>query len=436
MAAQNDLIERRKRSIPRGLFHISNHAIAEGSGARFSDLDGKQFIDFASGVGVLNVGHTPPHVVEAIRDQAGKYLHGCFNLLMYEPYVALAERLNSIIPVPSPAKTFFLNSGAEAVENAVKLARHYSGRTELITFHYAYHGRTALATTMTGRVRSYRTGFGPGAPSVHRAPYPYCYRCPFGSSPDVCDLACFTALKELFIHTVPVKDVAAVVMEPVLGEGGVVVPPESYMKNLAEFCRTSDITLIMDEIQSGIGRTGFWTASEHFGIEPDVLLTAKALASGLPIGAVTGRAEIVDSPPPGGIGGTFCGNPLSCAAALATLEIIEQQNLLVRARELGVKIMKMLESWQDEFEAIGDVRGLGAWAALELVKDRRTREPDGKLTTKLIRKCHEKGLMTLLAGPYSNVVRLLPPLVISDEELDQGFSLLHEALSEVLGQSS
>jgi len=395
------------------------------------DVDGKEYIDFASGVGVLNTGHSPQPVVEAIKAQAEQYLHSCFNLMIYEPYVRLAERLNEIIPAKGPVKTFFVNSGAEAVEHAVKLARHFTGRHELITFHYAYHGRTVLATTMTGRIRSYRVGFGPGAAGVTRAPYPYCYRCPAGKEQASCDLECFQMFLDLFVHTVPLGNVAAVVMEPVLGEGGVVIPPSGYLKKMNAYCEDHGVILIMDEIQSGIGRTGYWTACESFGIQPDMILTAKALASGLPIGAVSGSAQVLDSPPPGGIGGTFCGNPLSCAAALATLDMIEEQKLLERARAIAPILMDALQAWMNEFSFIGDVRGLGAWAALELVEDRVSKKPAGKLTTKIIKACHERGLLTLFAGPFSNVIRLLPPLVISDEELRRGLSILYDVMREV-----
>ena len=409
MNKQEKLIERRRKNVPRGLFHISKHAIAKGHGARIIDVNGKELIDFASGVGVLNTGHTPEKVVRAVQQQAESYLHSCFNLMLYEPYITLAERLNEIIPAAGSRKTFFVNSGAEAVEHAVKLARHFTGKADIITFHYAYHGRTLLTTTMTGRVRSYRTGFGPGVPGVHRAPYPYCYRCPSDARPTSCNLECFRSFRDLFIHTVPLKDVAAVVMEPVLGEGGVIVPPGSYIREMSSFCRENRIVLIMDEIQSGIGRTGYWTASEYFGIQPDIILTAKALASGLPLGSVTGSAEILDSPPPGGIGGTFCGNPLCCAAALATLEMIEEMDLLRNAGKIGDRLLKTFTNWADELEIIGDVRGLGAWVALELVTDRSNKEPASKIASNVIKTCHGKGLMVLLAGPYSNVLRIMPP---------------------------
>ncbi len=435
MSNHSNLIERRKKSIPRGLFHISSYAMSKGFGAALQDIDGKEYIDFASGVGVLNAGHAPRAVVDAIKEQAENYLHSCFNLMIYEPYVRLAERLNDIMPAKEPVKTFLVNSGAEAVEHAVKLARHYTGRPELITFHYAYHGRTVLTTTMTGRVRSYRVGFGQGASGVNRAPYPYCYRCPAGKESGSCNLECFRMFLDLFVHTVPQGNVAAVVMEPVLGEGGVVIPPVEYLRRLETFCQDHGIILIMDEIQSGMGRTGYWTACERFGMKPDMILTAKALASGLPLGAVSGKAEILDSPPPGGIGGTFCGNPVCCAAALATLDTIEEQGLLERARALSPLLMDELRSWMDEFPFIGDVRGLGAWAALELVEDRATRKPAAKLTSKIVKTCHQNGLMTLSAGPFSNVIRLLPPLVISDDELRKGLSILHDSINQVLSNS-
>lgn len=423
--------ERRRESIPRGIFNMTPLIISEAKGARVRDITGREYIDFAGGIGVLNVGHCPEAVVEAIRDQAGKYLHTCFHLMMYEPYIALAEMLNRIVPGDFPKKTLLANSGAEAVENGIKIARSFTKRPGIIAFDGGYHGRTLLALSLTGKVRPYKVGFGPFAPEVYRIPYAYCYRCPLGMEYPSCELRCADCLREAFRLHLPPQEIAALVVEPVLGEGGVVVPPRGYLEKLKGICSEEGIVFVADEVQTGIGRTGKMFACQHLGIEPDILIMGKSLAGGLPLSAVTGRGQIMDAPHVGGLGGTLSGNPLACRAALEVITMIEEGGLASRAMEIGKKVADGLRGFEEEYAIIGDIRWLGAMVGLELVRDRRAKEPATRETRQVVQSCYERGLLITRSGAFSNVLRALMPLVITDEEIDEGLSILEGVLREM-----
>ena len=426
-----ELLAAREKNVPQGPFNIHPIFAKEAHGEIITSIDGKEYIDFTTGIGVTNVGHCPDMIVDAISDQAKKYIHTCFHVVMYEPYIELAEKLNILTPGDFPKKTMFVNSGAEAVENGVKIARYFTKRTGVIAFEQGFHGRTLLAMTLTSKVKPYKFGFGPFAPEIYRMPYPYCYRCGFGLTHPDCELACAEHLEDFFINNAAAEQTAAIIIEPVAGEGGFIVPPAGYFPRLVEICKKYGIVLIMDEVQSGIGRTGKLFASEHFGIEPDVLLTAKSLAAGLPLAGITGRAEMMDAPHVGGLGGTYGGNPLACRSALAVLEMIEKEALLEKSRALGEKLRIALDSWKEKYDVIGDVRGLGAMMAIELVKNRETRAPAADETKEIVTQCREEGLITLSCGNYGNVMRILAPIVIAEDQLEKGLSILESAIEKV-----
>jgi 4-aminobutyrate aminotransferase / (S)-3-amino-2-methylpropionate transaminase / 5-aminovalerate transaminase len=419
----------RAKHVPRGASHSSPALITEAHGAILVAADGREYVDFAGGIGVMNVGHGHPKVVAAIKDQAEKLTHTCFAVAMYEPYIDLAARLNGLTPGSFDKMTLLVNSGAEAVENAVKIARYATGRPAIIALEGCFHGRTLLTMTLTSKVKPYKFKFGPFAPEVHHLPGPNCYRCPFGKQYPSCGVACADHLEDFFISHVAAEQVAAVIAEPIQGEGGFVTPPPEYFPKLQAICRKHGIVLIIDEIQSGMGRTGKMYAIEHWGVEPDLITTAKSLGGGLPISAVTGRSELMDAPHPGGLGGTFAGNPIACRAALAVLDVLEEEGALARAAALGGKVQAALRTLRDRYELIGDVRGIGPMMAMELVRSRETRAPAAEATKELIRLCYEKGLILLSCGQYGNVIRTLMPLTITDEQLDRGFAILDEAFT-------
>jgi 4-aminobutyrate aminotransferase/(S)-3-amino-2-methylpropionate transaminase len=370
-------------------------------------------------------------VVAAIQDQAQKYIHTCFHIAMYEPYVDLAARLNELSPGAFHKKTLFANSGAEAVENAIKIARHATKRPAVIALQNAFHGRTLLTMSLTSKVKPYKLGFGPFAPEVYRMPNAYCYRCPFGLRYPSCDVACADYLEEFFLGNVAPEQTAAVIAEPIQGEGGFVTPPPEYFAKLQAICKKYGIVLVIDEVQTAMGRTGKLFAIEHWGIAPDVVTTAKSLAGGLPLSAVTGRAELMDGPHVGGLGGTFGGNPVACSAALAVLEVLLGEGFLARAEALGAEMRRRFDALQRRFEIIGDVRGKGPMLAIELVSDRVKKTPAAAETKKLVKLCYEKGLVLIACGNHGNVIRTLMPLVITDEQLDRGFAILESALQEL-----
>jgi 4-aminobutyrate aminotransferase/(S)-3-amino-2-methylpropionate transaminase len=427
------LLGRREAAIPRGPSLVTPVCAARAEGAWIEDLDGNRYIDFAGGIGCLNVGHRAPLVEKAVHEQAEKFLHLCFGVTPYEGYIALAEKLNALAPGKSQKKTMLINSGAEAVENAVKIARAYTKRPAVICFEDAFHGRTLLTMSLTSKT-SYKAGFAPFVNDVYRIPYAYCYRCSYGLTYPSCKVACATHLEETFKKIVPVDAVAAIIVEPVLGEGGFIVPPKEFFPIIREICDKYGIVLIADEVQSGIGRTGKYFAIEHYGVEPDLITIAKSIGGGLPLAAVTGKAEIMDAPGPGGLGSTFAGNPASCAAALAALKTIEKEGLLAKSTVIGRRFEERAKGWQKKWPLVGDVRGLGGMCALELVRDRHTREPADKETKEISKFCYEHGLITITAGTYNNIVRILVPLVITDEQFDEGLDVLESALAHVIEQ--
>jgi 4-aminobutyrate aminotransferase/(S)-3-amino-2-methylpropionate transaminase len=423
-----ELFEARRRAIPRGTYNLTPIVIARGEGAMIEDVDGNHFIDFAGGIGVLNAGHAPGPVVKAIQHQAEKFLHSCFHVTMNEPYLRLAEAMNRITPGAFAKKTMFVNSGAEAVENAVKIARAATRRPGVICFEDAFHGRTLLAMSLTSKVHPYKDHFGPYAPEVHRMPYAYCYRCPWGKKYPGCNIECGHFLTDFFKRYVDPDTVAALLVEPVLGEGGFVTPPPEYYPILARLCRENGILLIADEIQTGFGRTGRMWASEHYGLEPDILIASKSIAAGLPIASITGRAELMDAPAEGSLGGTFGGNPVAAAAALAVIDQFEKHDLPARARKVGDRVRASFEGLWKKCPQVGNVRGVGAMMALEFVKDRATKEPAKELVQRITQLCCERGLIAISAGTYGNVIRTLMPLVITEEQLDEGLDILEGAI--------
>jgi 4-aminobutyrate aminotransferase/(S)-3-amino-2-methylpropionate transaminase len=414
--AKEQLTDLRSQFISNGIGHVSMNFVESGQGAILRDIAGKEYIDFAGGIGTMNVGHSHPKVVEAIKTQAEKLTHTCFMVNPYEPAIKLAEKLCRLIPGNFPKKAVFLNCGAEAVENAVKIARYYTKRPAIVVFENAYHGRTLLTMTMTSKVKPYKLGFGPFAPEI--------YRMPFGDviGPDKLD--------DFFIKHVNPEAVAAVVAEPIQGEGGFITPPAGYFQELAKICRDNGILFVADEIQSGMGRTGKMFAIEHWDVEPDLITVAKSLAAGMPLAAVVGKAEVMDAVHPWGLGGTYGGNPVACAASHAVLEIFEEEQLLEKSIALGQKLKSRFEQWQQKYNVIGEIRGLGAMLGLELVKG-PDKAPAADEAKQMVDFCHENGLVILSCGSYGNVIRTLVPLVITDDQLEKGLAIMEEGLAAI-----
>jgi 4-aminobutyrate aminotransferase/(S)-3-amino-2-methylpropionate transaminase len=399
--------------------------VAEGRGALLTDVDGNTFIDFAGGVGCLNVGHSHPRVVEAIQEQAAQFLHTDFTMIPYEVYVTLAERLLAVAPFTGPAKAAFFNAGTEAVENAVKFARAYTGRPAVIGFEGGFHGRTLLSLTLTSKTHPYKAGLGPFAPSVYRVPFANDYRGPDART-------ALAALERALITQVAAEEVAAIVIEPVQGEGGFIVAPQEFMEGVRRICDDNGIVMVVDEIQTGFARTGKLFAIEHYGVEPDLITVAKSIAAGLPLSGVLGKAEIMDAPGDSAIGGTYVGNPVAQAAAIAVLDVIEEERLCDRAAAIGETIRARMEGWRERFDQIGDVRGLGAMLAIELVHDRESKSPAPELATAVVEHAAQHGLLLLKSGIYSNCIRVLLPLVISDGDLDEALGVWEQALEAAL----
>jgi len=426
------LLEQKARYVARGIPNLAPVFIESARGAAIRDVDGNIYLDFYGGIGVANAGHCPEGVVAQVRDQAEKLLHSCFMVAGYEPYVKLAEKLVRITPGDGPKKAMFVNSGAEAVENAVKIARAHTGKPGVIAFEAGFHGRTLLTMTLTSKVKPYKHQFGPFAPEVYKVPSAYCYRCVFGATYPECGMACLKHFERFFVTESDPSNIAAMIVEPVQGEGGFIVPPKEFLPGLQEICARNDIVFIVDEVQTGFARTGRMFASEHFGVTPDLMTLAKGIASGLPLSAVVGRAEIMDAPTPSRIGGTFGGNPVSCAAALATIEALEKEDLSDRAAHIGSVLTGRLKTLQERYPQMGDIRSLGAMVAVEFVTDPRTREPDKEVAAALIGECFKRGLLVMGAGIFSNVVRLMPPLVATDAQVDRASEIITESLQAVL----
>ncbi len=427
------LLARRNKVVPRGVFNVAPLFVDKAVNALITDVEGNEYIDFAAGIGVVNVGHCHPRLVEAVSGQAHKLLHSCFHIVMYEQYVALAELLVQATPGDFPKMCALFNSGAEAVENAVKIARHATGRQAVIAFENGFHGRTLLALSLTSKVKPYKFGFGPFAPEIHRMPYAYCYRCPLHLEYPGCGVACADLLRDFCIGHVAAENVACLVVEPVMGEGGFIAPPPEYFPRLKAICEEFGIVFVADEVQSGFGRTGRMFAMEHYGVEPDLVIMAKGMGGGMPISAVAGRAELMDHPQVGGLGGTYGGNPLSCASALAVLEVFEQERVLDKAQALGERMRARFDQWKERFPCVGDVRGLGPMLALELVEERETKQPAPDLAKALVRRAQQLGLILIACGTFGNVIRVLPPLTIDELTLEQGLAIMEQALAELSG---
>jgi 4-aminobutyrate aminotransferase/(S)-3-amino-2-methylpropionate transaminase len=420
------LLEREQRVIAHPLIvHLPIFA-ERAENATITDVDGNVFVDFAGGVGVINAGHAHPRIVEAVTEQAARFLHTDFTVVPYEPAIELAERLCALAPIGGETRAAFFNAGTEAVENAVKLARLHTGRPGVIAYEGAFHGRTLLSMTMTSKFHPYKTGMGPYAPEVYRAPYPDAYHGPSSAE-------ALARLERMLETHVPAAHVAAIVIEPQLGEGGFVPASTDYMRGLRTLCDRHGIVLVADEVQTGFGRTGRMFAMEHFGVEPDVMTVAKSIAAGLPLSGVIGRAGIMDGSHAGAIGGTYIGNPVAQAAALAVLDVFEEESLLERAVGLGEEIRARMEAWQERWQAIGDVRGLGAMLAIELVRDPASKEPAPELAAAVIDAALQRGLILLKAGPHGNCIRVLCPLTIEEPVLDEALTAWEEALAVVLG---
>ncbi len=430
--ASRTLTERRTHAVPRGVYASVPVFIRHAEGAVLEDVDGNRFIDLAGGIGTTNVGHRNPRVLAAVHRQLDEYLHLCFSITGYEPYVDLAEKLNALTPGHFPKKTLLVNSGAEAVENAVKIARAHTHRPAILCVEDAFHGRTMLGMSLTSKTHPYKHGFGPFLSDIYRIPYGLPAASRIGERLSMSHEDVEQLLDHTFRRVVAAESVAAVIIEPVLGEGGFIVPPAGFLPALADICRRHGIVFIADEVQTGFGRTGELFACTHFGIEPDLILTAKSLGGGLPLAGVTGRAEIMDAPIPGGIGGTFGGNPASCAAALAVIEEFADGSLLARARSLGERFQRRAYAWQRQHPFIGDVRGLGAMQAIEFVD--RDGAPWAAPAKKLAQHCLRSGVLVLTAGTYDNVIRLLMPLVISDEQFSEALEVMERNLNAVAAE--
>lgn len=427
-----DLLERRNKYVPKGISNNCHSFVKKATGALVEDVDGNSYIDFAGAIGTLNVGHTHPRVVRALQEQASQFIHTCFNVMMYESYINLAERLCKLAPGNFDKQAAFFNSGAEAVENAVKIARKYTKRQGIVSFTRGFHGRTLMTMTMTSKVKPYKFGFGPFAPEVYKAPYPYVYRRPEGMTEQQYSAMIIEQFEQFLLAEVAPETIAAVVMEPVQGEGGFIVPDTAFVQRVREICSQHGILFIADEIQTGFARTGKYFAIEHFDVIPDLITISKSMGAGVPISGVIGRAEIMDAVDPGEIGGTYSGSPLGCRAALTVLDIIESENLNDRARILGDRVIEKMQFLAGRFECVGDVRGLGAMCAMEIVKDGQSKTPDKETVGKIVKAAAERGLMLLSAGLYGNVIRILMPLTISDDQLEEGLQTLEEAFEAVL----
>ena len=425
------MIERRKNAVPSAIGCVYPVVIERGEGAMVEDVDGNKFLDWVGGVGVLNIGYSQPEIIEAVKEQSERYFHGMFNIVTHEGYVALAEKLAQITPVKGEKKkVFFANSGAEADENAVKVAKAYTGRPNIIVFSGAFHGRTLLTMTMTSK-KAYTTGLGPLATGVFRARFPYYYRNPEGMPQEKALDYYMQSIENVFEECGAPDTIAAIVVEPLQGEGGLIPAPIEWVKAVREVCDKYGILLIADEVQSGFCRTGRMFASEYWkeaGVMPDILATAKSIAAGIPLSAIVAGEEIMESVAPGTIGGTFCGNPLACAAALKTIEIMERDHLAERSCQIGEKVMARYQAMMEKYPVIGDVRGLGAMVGIEFVKDKTTKEPAPELTSAVIQACASMGLIVESAGTYHNVIRFLAPLVITDEQLKAGLDIFEKAV--------
>ena len=427
------LFEKREKYVARGVSSGTDIFIDEAKGALLKDVDGNVFIDFAGAIGVQNIGHSDEGVVDALKEQLDKYIHPGFHVTMYEPYVALAEKLSNLTSDfggEDGTKVMLANSGAEAVENAIKIARAYTKKTGIISMQGSFHGRTNMTMSITTKYKPYKNGFGPFAVETYKADYAYCYRCPLGCKYPECGLACAESLRTMLNTSISAEMIACLIVEPVQGEGGFVIPPEGYLEALQQICNDNKIVFIVDEIQAGFSRTGKIFAYKNFKVQPDIITLSKSIANGLPLSAVVGKKEIMDASCVGGIGGTYGGSPLGCIAALKVLEKIEKDSLNEKANKMGEIIKNRLNIMKEKFSVIGDVRGLGAMLGVEFVTDRISKEPNPLLVKSIIKNCYQKGVIFLNAGIYGNVIRFLPPIVMTDKQLETGLSILEKAIEE------
>jgi 4-aminobutyrate aminotransferase / (S)-3-amino-2-methylpropionate transaminase / 5-aminovalerate transaminase len=418
------LMARRQAAIPRGVGYSHEVFIARGENAEVWDVEGNRYVDFAGGIAVLNTGHRHPTIIAAVKAQLDHYTHTCFQVLAYEPYVELAERINSKAPGDFAKKTMFLTTGSEAVENAIKIARAYTKRTAVIAFTSGYHGRTLLTLGLTGKVAPYKTGFGPFPAEIFHAKFPNDLR---GISVD----ESLASVESIFKNDVEASRVAAIIVEPVQGEGGFNIAPPEFLQRLRALCDQHGILLIADEVQTGAGRTGTWFAVEQCGVAPDMITMAKSMAGGFPISAVVGRADVMDAPAPGGLGGTYAGSPMSCVAALAVLEVFEKENLLERSKQLGVRLINRLKAMASNSQSIADVRGLGAMVAFEVCKNGDLHQPDAEMAKRICAEATKRGLILLSCGTYGNVIRILVPLTASDAIVDEGLAIIDSCLTAI-----
>lgn len=426
------LLERRKKIVPKGISNGIPTFISSAKGAILTDVDGNTFIDFAGAIGCINVGHCHPDVTKALHEQIEQYIHPGFNIMMYEPYIQLAERLAEMAPGTHEKQVMFANSGAESVENAVKIARKYTKRQGIVVFQRGFHGRTLLAMTMTSKVHPYKFEFGPFAPEIYKAPYSYPYRRPQGMSVDEYDQHVIQEFENFLLGDVAPETIAAVVMEPIQGEGGFIIPTPTFVQRIFEICKKHGILFIADEIQTGFGRTGKNFAIEHFGVIPDLMTVSKSMGAGMPISGIIGRKEIMERSSPGELGGTFAGNPMGCRAALAVLDIIKKENLNQRGVQIGGILHERLHHLAEQYDIIGEVRGLGAMYAVEFITSKESKEPNPSIVKSVMKEAYNRGLITLNAGLHGNILRFLMPLVITDQQLTEGLDILEEAIHTVV----
>jgi len=429
-----ELFNRKAKYVSDGVSNIIPISIKQAKGSVIEDVEGNIYLDFYAGIGVTTAGHCPEPVIESIKKQSSRLLHSCFMVTMYDSYINLAEKLVAITPGNHEKKAMFVNSGAEAVENAVKIARAATGRQGIISFESGYHGRTLLTMSLTSKVKPYKYGFGPFAPEIYKVPFPNTYNGILNVSESEATKAYLKYFERFFVSEVDPSDIAAIILEPVQGEGGFNIPPKGYWKGLRELCDKHGILLIADEVQTGFARTGKMFAVEHFGVIPDIITLAKTIASGMPLSAVVGKKEVMDAIGPGRIGGTFGGNPVACEAALATINYIEENNLVKRAEYIGNFVVEKLKRLQQRYPEIGDVRNLGAMIGIEFVKDPEKKSPNKEVVGEIISECLKNGLIIISAGIYGNVIRFLPPLVLTDAQLNQGISIFEEAVHKILGK--
>ena len=425
-----ELMKFRDEYVPEAIYKITPIFIKRGEGAVVEDVDGNMLLDFASGISVLNIGYSHPELVQAVKEQAEKFFHSCFNVLPYESYVQLAKMLCEVTPGDFKKKAFFVNSGAEAIENAIKLARKFTGKSDIICFEGCFHGRTLLTSSLNSRVKPFAFGFGPLVSGIHKLPFAYCYRCAYGLNISNCNFRCAERLNEILQTVTIPENVAVVLLEPIQGEGGFIVPPDGFIEKIKQICEENNILLIADEIQSGFCRSGKMFASEYWSVAPDIIATAKSIAGGLPLAAVIARSDIMDSVHKAGAGGTFGGNPLSCVAGIKVIEVMKRDNFAKKAQEIGNKILNFLNNIKDQYDIIGDVRGRGAMIGFELISDSKTKTPSSRARNIIVEECYKNGLIIIGAGLYDNFIRILSPLIASEEQVEEALKIIERAISK------